>query len=88
MRGHLMNRKYIAIIYEGQKTERILIKNLNRCFFADNIELVPITFPAGENIYMLWRQLKEDDFQTDIIEVIREYSEDAKVILDGYTFLK
>ncbi len=80
-----MNRKYIAIIYEGQKTERILIKNLNQCFFADNIELVPITFPAGENIYMLWRQLKEDDFQTDIIEVIREYSEDAKAILDGYT---
>jgi len=27
---------------------------------------------AGQNIYMLWKKLKEDDFETDLIEVLRE----------------
>ena len=69
-----MTKKYIAIIYEGEKTERQLVDNLNKVFFKDISELVPIMFPAGENIYMLWKQLKDDEFETDLIEVIREYN--------------
>lgn len=79
-----MTKKYIAIIYEGEKTERQLVNNLNKVFFSNVSELVLIMFPAGENIYMLWKQLKEDDFQTDLIEVIRDYSADAKRVLEGY----
>jgi hypothetical protein len=37
-----------------------------------------ITLPAGQNIYMLWKKLKEDDFETDLIEVLREGSDEIK----------
>lgn len=79
-----MTKKYIAIIYEGEKTERQLVNNLNHIFFNNISELVPIMFPAGENIYMLWKQLKKDEFQTDLIEVVREYNAEAAKVLKGY----
>ena len=79
-----MIKKYIAIIYEGEKTERQLVNNLNHIFFNNISELVPIMFPAGENIYMLWKQLKKDEFQTDLIEVVREYNAEAAKVLKGY----
>ena len=84
MQERLMTKKYIAIIYEGEKTERQLVDNLNKVFFKDLSELIPIMFPAGENIYMLWKQLKEDEFETDLIEVIREYNSDAEKALHGF----
>ena len=55
----MTDKKYIAIIYEGEKTESQLLNNLNKNFFKDISELVPFMFPAGENIYMLWKQLKK-----------------------------
>ena len=80
----MTDRKYIAIIYEGEKTEYQLLNNLNKTFFKDISELVPIMFPAGENIYMLWKQLKKDDFETDLIEVVREYNAEAAKVLQNY----
>lgn len=35
-----MTKKYIAIIYEGEKTEKQLLKNLNNVFFSSVSELV------------------------------------------------
>lgn len=80
-----MTKKYIAVIYEGERTENQLVWNLNQVFFSENLELVPIMFPAGENIYMLWKQLKKDEFATDVIEVLRESSDNAKKALEGFT---
>lgn len=80
----MTDKKYIAIIYEGEKTESQLLNNLNKNFFKDISELVPIMFPAGENIYMLWKQLKKDDFETDLIEVVREYNTEAEKVLQNY----
>lgn len=79
-----MIKKYIAIIYEGERTEKQLVWNLNQNFFSEQCELVPITFPAGENIYMLWKQLKKDEFETDVIEVLRESNKEAKKVLEGF----
>ena len=79
-----MSKKVIAIIYEGEKTEKLLLRNLSKRFFMGYAELVPIMFPAGENIYMLWKQLKEDDFETDVIEVVRDSSESARKILSNF----
>lgn len=42
-----------------------------------------ITLPAGQNIYMLWKKLKEDDFDTDIIEVLREDYKELEEQLNG-----
>lgn len=76
-----MNRKRIAFIYEGEKAEHRLIDNLCVNFFEMQAEISIIAFPAAGNIYMLWSRLKDDDFETDVIDVIREMNPDADKIL-------
>lgn len=55
------NKKYKAFIVEGEAREPQIIYNISKIFFADGNYTV-ITLPAGEKIYMLWKQLKADDF--------------------------
>ena len=67
----MADKDYKAFIVEGEAREPQIIDNISKVFFAHNNFKI-ITLPAGENIYMLWKKLKEDDFETDIIEVLRE----------------
>lgn len=64
--------KRIALIYEGVKTEENLFQSIKNHFFQDRAEISVITLPADGNIYMLWIRLREDDFETDLISVLRE----------------
>lgn len=64
--------KRIALIYEGVKTEENLFQSIKNHFFQDRAEISVITLPADGNIYMLWTRLREDDFETDLISVLRE----------------
>lgn len=74
----------IAIIVEGTVREPQILNNLIKIFFSKaNYQI--ISLPAGENIYMLWNQLKDDQFETDIIEIVRDYSEDTEKQLEGLT---
>ncbi len=76
------NRDYKAFIVEGEAREPLIIDNISKVFFAHgNFKI--ITLPAGQNIYMLWKKLKEDDFDTDIIEVLRENHEALEEQLEG-----
>lgn len=71
------DRAYKAFIVEGEAREPLIIENISNVFFRhENYKI--ITLPAGENIYMLWKKLKEDDFDTDIIEVLRENSSEVR----------
>ena len=80
----MVDRDYKAFIVEGEAREPQIIDNISKVFFSHgNFKI--ITLPAGENIYMLWKQLKADDFDTDIIEVLRENSDDISKQLDGLT---
>ena len=57
----MCNRDYKAFIVEGEAREPLIIGNISKVFFQHgNFKI--ITLPAGENIYMLWKKLKEDDF--------------------------
>lgn len=76
-----MSKKHIAFIYEGEKTERQLIEKMCNIYFQSEGDTSIISFPAAGNIYMLWNRLKEDDFETDMIDVVREMSPEAKHIL-------
>lgn len=76
-----MNKKHIAFIYEGEKAEHALISSLCRNFFESQANTVIIPFPASGNIYMLWSRLKEDHFETEVIDVVREMSPEASKIL-------
>ena len=66
----MANKDYKAFIVEGEVREPNIIDNISKGFFLHGNYKV-ITLPAGENIYMLWKQLKADDFATwkEIIEV-------------------
>ena len=73
---------YKAFIVEGEVREPQIIDNISKVFFAyGNFKI--ITLPAEENIYMLWKKLKADDFDTDIIEVLRESNDDIREQLVG-----
>jgi len=71
-----------AFIVEGEAREPIIIDNIAKVFFSHG-KFKIITLPAGQNIYMLWKKLKEDDFDTDIIEVLREEHEEINHQLSG-----
>ena len=77
-----MSNGLVGIIYEGESYERKIFDNIDENFFDGNI--VPIFVPAGQNIFMLFQKMSEDDFETDIIEVIRESSQSGAESLEGY----
>ena len=58
-----MNKENILFVIEGESREMDIVKNICNVFFKNTqIKIIPI--PAGENIYMLWKKLKEDEFET------------------------
>ena len=78
----MVDRDYKAFIVEGEVREPQIIDNISKVFFAHgNFKI--ITLPAEENIYMLWKKLKADDFDTDIIEVLRESNDVIREQLEG-----
>jgi hypothetical protein len=78
----MADKDYKAFIVEGEAREPLIIDNISKVFFLHgNFKI--ITLSAGQNIYMLWKKLKEDDFDTDIIEVLREEYKELEVQLDG-----
>ena len=78
----MSNKGYKAFIVEGEAREPLIIDNISKVFFShSNFKI--ITLPAGENIYMLWKRLKADDFDTDVIEVLRESNEEIRKQLSG-----
>lgn len=80
----MANSDYKAFIVEGEAREPLIIANISKVFFNHgNFEI--ITLPAGENIYMLWKKLKDDDFDTDIIEVLRESNKGIREQLANLT---
>ncbi len=70
--------KRIAFIYEGISAEDQLLKNLSSVFFDGQTDVSIITCPADGNIYMLWNRLKDDDYNTNVIDVLKEMSVSAK----------
>ena len=57
----MADKDYKAFIVEGEAREPLIIDNISKVFFKhSNFKI--ITLPAGQNIYMLWKTLKEDEF--------------------------
>ena len=78
----MTDKDYKAFIVEGENREPQIIDNIIKIFFSHSNYTI-ITLPAGENIYMLWKQLKEDDFDTDVIEVLRESNAEIRNQIKG-----
>lgn len=50
----MADKDYKAFIVEGEAREPQVIDNISKVFFKHG-NLKIITLPAGENIYMLWK---------------------------------
>ena len=74
--------KRIAIICEGEKREVQYFSSLRKLFFQE-YEYTFLALSAKENLYMLWNQLKADDFETDVIELLRDLDDECKTQLEG-----
>ena len=78
-------KKRFLFVVEGAKREMDIFDNFASVFFNDKSEVVTISAPADMNIYMLYDILKQDDFETDIVEVLKERVPKARKILKNYT---
>lgn len=71
----------IAIITEGKEREPRYFEVLKALFFP-NTDIDVLCLPTGGTIYKLWKRLKEDDLETDLIEVVRECGAGAAELLE------
>ncbi len=77
-------KDYKAFIVEGEAREPLIIQNMSVVYFKhSNFKI--ITLPAGQNIYMLWQKMIKDEFETDLIEVLREESKELETVLNNLT---
>ncbi|MDE7183337.1 MAG: hypothetical protein K2O40_02450 [Lachnospiraceae bacterium] len=67
-------KKKVLFIYEGIKAEETLLNNLVRVFFSSTADISILNCPADGNIYMLWTRLKKDEFETNVVDVLKEMS--------------
>ena len=72
----------IAVIVEGAKQEKKYFRSMERAFFS-GMKLDIFILSGCENIYALWQQMSVDNFETDIIEILREKSCSAAIELNG-----
>lgn len=71
-------KKHIAFIYEGASAEKELLANMQETFLADFSEVDIFGMPAEGNIYMLWKKLIDDEFETNVIDLLKEMSTEIK----------
>lgn len=68
-------------IVEGERRDVRFLNSLIKRFLPEPRKVKTLILPAAQNIYMLYKQLEEDDFQTDVVEVLRESSSTAANLL-------
>jgi len=74
----------MLFIVEGESRDYRFVEAMARCFFRDGRHRIAVvSVPAAQNIYMLYNRLIQDDFETDIVEVLRETVPEARVKLEG-----
>ena len=71
-------------IVEGERDRRYT-EELLKCFFKGKYTAKFISLSANQNLYMLYDKLAEDNFETDIVEVLRENVDTAIEELNGIT---
>ena len=70
-----MSKPVKIFIVEGVARDYRFIGEMTRCFFTGKYDAKVIRLPTEMNVYMLYSLLKDDDFESDVIEVLRERSQ-------------
>jgi len=78
-----MSKQVKLFVVEGENRETRFLQWMIDIFFQGRFAAKIITLSAAQNIYMLYQILKKDDFETDMVEVLRDYVDAAKKQLEG-----
>ena len=71
----------ILLVFEGEKTEVNIFNSLKNEFSTSESSTV-LHATYNTSIYQLWKQLKDDPY-LDIVEILRDRSEENKSTLEG-----
>ena len=74
------SKNYILMVFEGQKTEPIIVNNLKRYFLNEKQNTIVYAL-YGNVIYDIYEKLSEDDF-LDFIPVLKEFSSNRDELAD------
>ncbi len=77
----MLNKELHLFIFEGKKSENIIFRKLEKCFFKERF-CVKCVYDA--EIYQLYKQLSEDDFSLDVVNLLKERNDDNAKILSEY----
>ena len=78
-----MDKPVKCFIVEGLDRDYRFVNEMVNTLFKGKYDSKTIYLPADQNIYMLYSKLKADDFETDLVELLREDCEEAKKTLEG-----
>ena len=78
-----MDNPVKLFIVEGESRDYRFVNEMTTCFFKGRYTAKVIALPAAQNIYMLYKKLTDDHFETDIVEILRENVNGAKEKLAG-----
>lgn len=78
-----MNKAVKCFIVEGADRDYRFISEMLGLYFKGRYECKTIRLPAEQNIYMLYNKLEKDNFETDLIELLREENEEIDKALQG-----
>lgn len=76
-----MSNPVKLFIVEGESRDYRFVNEMTRCFFKGRYTSTIINLPASQNLYMLYQKLEEDNFETDVVEVLKEIVDDAQTKL-------
>ncbi len=80
-----MDKAVKVFIVEGIDRDYRFLGEMAQCFFQGKFDAHIIRLPAEMNLYMLYSLLKKDEFETDVIEILREQSETISRELQNIT---
>jgi len=79
---HLQSNKYILMVFEGQRSEPIIVNNLKQ-YFLNEEENTIIYALYGNVIYDIYEKLNEDeDDFLDIVPILKKFAQNSHELAD------
>ncbi len=79
---HLQSNKYILMVFEGQRSEPIIVNNLKKYFLNEEQNTI-IYALYGNVIYDIYEKLNEDeDGFLDFVPVLKEFAQNSHELAD------
>ncbi len=75
----LKSSKVILMVFEGEKTERIIVDNLKQYFLKENSIVYAL---YGNVIYDIYEKLQEDEVFLDLVPILKSFSQNREELKD------